>query len=435
VDKLTALAKNVLSPKTGILRSIKYLPWEPAQIRLQHPIGKVPNYSVLPCGGDISRPGGSSADFESGLAKVIFEGLERYSAAFVDYDELIKSKPPSDKYIHGGRYPLFAEEQYLQDDWPFRPLTKDSEIYWCSATSLFDNQEYYIPATQIFLPYRPGSAEECLGPSTSTGMAAGWTKPYALLNGVMEVVERDSLMIMWQNQLSMPHIKLPDNSPAAAIIEESLVGTNAQLTLIDISSNLKIPTVLAVLKHKAFGKELTTVGLSAKPDYETAVLKAFFEAVSDYERIRVHLDQNGEDYWRPKADFSDVTDFEWHGLSYISPEMQQHLEFVLASDQSIELRPEMDVAGETIEELLMSTLNLLKPHVEDVVAVNIATRDVESLGVHVQKVSIPQLIPLNPDHRFPWLGHKRLYQAPVDMGYFNQPKSMQEMNSMPHPFS
>ena len=45
------------------------------------------------------------------------------------------------------------------------------------------------------------------------------------------------------------------------------------------------------------------------------------------------------------------------------------------------------------------------------------------------------LVPVNPDHRFPWLGHSRLYQVPVRLGYLERAADPAELNPLPHPFS
>jgi ribosomal protein S12 methylthiotransferase accessory factor len=435
VEKLRHLATQVLSPRTGILKQVKFLPWEPGQIRLQHPIGVVPSYAQLPCGGDISRPGGSSCNFEEGLAKTIFEGLERYSAAFVDFSEFVRSRPSDHRFLAEERFPLFADWQYEAAGWPFRPIGPASDIHWKKGISLFEGEIRFIPASQIYIPYTPTCPEECLGPSTSTGLAAGWTRDDALLNGLMEVVERDALMIMWMNRLSMPRLRLPDGCRARILIAERLRGSGARCTLIDLTTDLGIPTVLAVLHHQAFGRPLTTIGLSAKADYATAALKAFYEAVSDYERIRVHLDQHGDAHWVPDDDFTNVTDFEWHGLAYVDPAAQRHLEFMYASNTEVERGPGDEVQGSDARSRLRAALSRLRPHVRDVISVNIAPRDVAGLGVHVCKVFIPDLVPVNPDHRFPWLGHSRLYQVPVRLGYLERAADPAELNPLPHPFS
>lgn len=429
------LARQVLSPRTGILKSVHFIPAAAGQIRLRHPIGKVPNYSVMPGYGDISAPGGSAAARWQGLTKVLFEGLERYSAAFVDHRKLILSKAVNQQFLVAERFPLYASWQYQQADWPFSALTPDSEIYWCQARSLINGESRYVPACQVYVPYQPVDQQECLGSSTSTGMAAAWHKSDALLAGLLEVAERDALMVMWFNRLSMPKLELPSDSPAMQLIAKSMQHSSAQLHLIDITNDCAIPTVLAILKSQAFGFPLTTVGLAAKTDYDSAAAKAFCEAVSDYERIRAHLAEYGDAYWRPKSDFSDVTDFAWHGMAYIDPAMQQQLSFMWQSEQLSVRRPQDGIAGSNSSQQLLSCLQLLQPLVSEIVAVDLTTRDVASLGVQSWKVLIPELVPVNPDHRYPPMGHRRLFEVPVRLGYLRQPLTPAQMNKFPHPFS
>ncbi len=435
IEAVLQLARQLLSPKTGLLKSVHFIPPTAGQIQLRHPIGQVPHYGVLPGCGDISGPGGSSACRLQGLTKVLFEGLERYSAAFVDYRKLIRSKVFSSQFLAADRLPLFATWQYQLPDWPFSPLTSDSDIYWCSGRSLLNGESRYVPACQVYLPYQPVDQQECLGVSTSTGMAAAWRQTDALLAGLLEVAERDALMVMWLNRLSMPKLQLPADSPALQLINRSLLHCDAEVHLIDITNDCGIPTVLAVLRCQAYGFPLTTVGLAAKTDFDSAASKAFCEAVSDYERIRAHLAEQGHDYWRPKSDFSDVTDFAWHGMAYICPQMQQQLSFIWQSEQSSVRGPQHAIAGRTSEQQLLHCLRRLQPLVSEIVAVDLTPRDVAGLGVQSWKVLIPELVPVNPDHRYLPFAHRRLFDVPVRLGYFQQPLTVAEMNPLPHPFS
>jgi ribosomal protein S12 methylthiotransferase accessory factor len=65
--------------------------------------------------------------------------------------------------------------------------------------------------------------------------------------------------------------------------------------------------------------------------------------------------------------------------------------------------------------------------------VDLTTREFAELGVHAVKVVAPCAVPLNADHRFPWLGHRRLYETPRWFGA--RRPSPEEFNPMPHPFS
>jgi len=62
-------------------------------------------------------------------------------------------------------------------------------------------------------------------------------------------------------------------------------------------------------------------------------------------------------------------------------------------------------------------------------------RDEAELGLHVVKVFVPGAVPLHPDHRYPWLGHRRLYDVPVSLGWRGDRAAPEELNPMPHPFA
>jgi ribosomal protein S12 methylthiotransferase accessory factor len=428
-----SLARALISPKTGIVKGLTLLPWSGSQIPLMHMVAPIPSYGALPCGGSISRPGGSAIDLDSAVAQVVFEVVERYSAAFVDYSSLVFGQASSTAFVTGAELPLFAEHQYQQEGWPFQRLRDDSAINWVRCRSLLTGRSRFVPAVLVYIPYRPVSRDELLGPSTSTGMAAGRSFDAACLAGLLEVCEREGFNNMWMHRLSMPLLDV-DATPLGAEISELLRACQGEVTFVDISTDLRVPTVMAVLRQPLFGRPLVTVGASAKPTFERACRKALGEAVSEYERIRVRMEETGQEEWRPADDFSNVTDFEWHGLSYWTPEMQEHLEFMTASSVTRRLEQDIEFHGDD-RSALLHFLAILETKVSDVVVVELTTRELEELGVCAVKVMVPELVPLHPDHRYPWLGHRRLYEIPGLLGYRSYARTPEELNPYPHPFS
>lgn len=432
---IAALAARVLSPRTGLIRGLQFLPAQGNSIGLFHCVGMTPNYAQLPCGRDIQRAGGIGTSAEEAAVKVIFEGLERYAGAHIDYSRLVWSRATSDRFLCGDRYPLYADWQYAQPDWPFRPLTADNELYWARGTSLFDLETRFVPAGLVYVPYLPAAAGDNLALSTSSGMAAGRTREEAQLSGLLETIERDAFMIMWLNGLSMPILQLAPDCPTRAQIEARLRHSGAACTFVDLTTDIGIPVVMAVMRHRAYGHELTTLGLSAKPDWPGAALKAFFEASSSYERIRFQLEQNGHRLPELQADFADFRGLETRDVAYAAPSLQRHLDFLTASERRVEHGGAPVLAGETADERLFDALQRLRPCVREVVAVDLVPPDVASLQVAVQKVMVPDLVPLTSDHRFPWLGHRRIYEVPVRMGLRSASATAAELNPLPHPFA
>lgn len=430
-----ALAEQVLSPLTGVIKGLRLLPAQANPINLYHCVGMMPNYGELPCGRDISRSGGVGESVEEAVITTLFEGLERYCGALLDRKRLHFGRAASDAYLLGDRLPLFAPWQYEQPDWPFRALTPDSEIHWMPASSLLDGEERMVPAGLVYVPYLPTSLQDNLCLSTSTGMAAGNNLDQVLLSGLLEVVERDAFMIMWLNRLSLPRIELDPASRAAQLLGAKLKPLDARLTLVDLTTDIGIPTVMAVLEQRAFGHPVTALGMACKADYASAAIKAFFEAASSYGRICFHFEQNGRQLPVPRADGADFHGLEMRDILYTVPELRERLAFITASTEIRQLGEAPVIQGRTPAERLTHALHLVRPHAPEVVAVDLATRDITELGVKVQRVLAPELVPLTSDQRFPWLGHRRIYEAPVRMGRRARPARLDELNHDPHPFA
>jgi ribosomal protein S12 methylthiotransferase accessory factor len=428
-----ALARQLCSPKTGVVKQLLALPRAGGQIPLVHITAGLPDYGVLPSGGRIARPGGSHFTIDGAFNQVLFEAIERYCASIVDYSALLLSRPVTESFLWGERFPLFAPFQYARDGWPFRPLTAGSSIYWAVGRSLISGRPCFIPASFVYIPYRPASEDEWLGPSTSTGMAAAWSWARACLTGLLEACERDAFTIMWMNRLSLPRLRLDPESALGCEIARVLSGRDATLTLVNLTSDFAVPTVMAVLRSSAEGQPLVTIGASAKPTFAEAIKKALAEAVSDCERLRHVFEQPGT-RWQPAADFSNIVDFEWHSLFYTFPEYQPHLDFLTASPIEQPIPTALERQG-TDPDVLRGVLSVLAEKGEDVVAVDLTTREIAEFGVHVVKVMVPGAVPLNPDHRFPWLGHRRLYTVPRLLGYRATDTRVDELNPMPHPFA
>ncbi|PDQ36095.1 MAG: hypothetical protein B5766_02875 [Candidatus Lumbricidophila eiseniae] len=423
-DRVRSLLRTLVSPRVGILRRTLLLPTTGGQIPCAHFTAAVSKYDALPTGGVIANPGASSWDPRHAVTQVTFEAIERYCAAFVDYGALARSKPEGPAFKAGMQIQRFADEQYTSPGFPFTPITAESDIHWTTGRSLLTGDRRFIPAVLTYLPYLPSSPAEVVGPSFSTGMAASWSRDAACLNGLLELIERDAFMLKWMNHASGDVLVPGDGTSLAEHVETVERDGRTRVTFTDMTSDIGIPVVCCLLERTLFGCRIMNIGLSCKLDYAVACEKALCEAISDYERIRVSLEDGTADDWEPGDDFINVTDFEWHGFLYSREEYQDALKPLRGNGNIREIKtlPDLRTASEHLNEVLL----LVKPHVSDVLAVDLTTRDMEALGVCVVKVFAPELVPLNADHRYPYLGHARLKSAINEKSTFN---------THPHPFS
>ena len=72
---------------------------------------------------------------------------------------------------------------------------------------------------------------------------------------------------------------------------------------------------------------------------------------------------------------------------------------------------------------------------EDVIVVELTTRDAAALDLHAVKVFVPGAVPLPPDHRYQPLGHRRIYEVPRRLGWRADEPRPADLNPYPHPFA
>ena len=433
--ELASLARRMIDRKTGLVAQLRVGTRTSDQVRLSHLYSTMSDIGRLPSGGAIQSPCGGQYTLREALRQVLFEVAERSSAAFVDHRKLVRARPVGPAFLHGDRLPLYAGVQYDSPGFPFRRLTEASEIYWAESRSLVHGAKAFVPAALVHIPYEPTSEAEWLGPSTSTGMACdrSWTR--ACLAGLLEVCERDAFTITWMNRLSLPRLRVDPGSPFDKELAGA-IGRRARVDFVTITNDLRVPTVLAVLETSVFGRRVVTFGSAARPRYVEAARKAFTEAAGDLARLRARAALTRE-LWEPAEDFSNVTDWEWHSLVYLHERHQPALDFLTASPVEEPLEgPHDDERDEHADpaRLLEDYLARVAGR-SDVFCVPLTALDVADLGLHVIKIVAPHLVPLNPDHRYPWLGHARLYTVPRIMGLAERDSRPEDLNPYPHPFA
>ena len=87
------------------------------------------------------------------------------------------------------------------------PLDPDAEIDWTPVWSLTRGEPRYLPtAFCYFNAPQPDGEPFCIG--DSNGNAAGNTLEEAVLQGFLELVERDAVALWWYNRVQRPGVDL-----------------------------------------------------------------------------------------------------------------------------------------------------------------------------------------------------------------------------------
>jgi len=198
--------------------------------------------------------------------------------------------------------------------------------------------------------------------------------------------------------------------------------------LFDISTDLRVPTVFAVIRGARV--PYFVVGAACHEDPATACAKALDEAVSG----RVASRFKG---WTGTV--SSLTGFDWvqrlehHMLLYANWRDTPGFEFLLrnANDRHpFEVFANQDwMSPPTTMTALKKLAVSLKGAGLDVLWADLTSEEAEPFGT-VVKVFIPQMVPLSQDHRVRWLASPRLNRRRS-----NQAATGDGFNPLPHPFA
>jgi ribosomal protein S12 methylthiotransferase accessory factor len=147
---------------------------------------------------------------------------------------------------------------------PVAVFEPSDPIGWSSLWSLSAGRWRFVPTTLCYHAYR-GPGPRC--PADSNGCAAGSNREEAILQGLLELIERDHVAIWWHHRLPRPPYAV---SRRLAPKLESAMGAHAQagreLALLDLAADLDVPVAAAVSRPSADGDVLLGFGAHLDPD-------------------------------------------------------------------------------------------------------------------------------------------------------------------------
>ncbi|HEY1603656.1 MAG TPA: TOMM precursor leader peptide-binding protein [Pirellulales bacterium] len=222
-------------------------------------------------------------------ASALCEGLERYSGSFRGDEPRRRARLTDlgDAGIAPNTCLLFSDRQYRERDvrnaaghrfdavpLPFDPK---ANIDWTPVWSLSQQAVRYLPSSYCWFNY-PQPPDQAFCYACSNGNAAGNTVTEAILQGFLELVERDSVALWWYNRVRRPAIDLSSfNEPYLGELEACLRDHHRDLGALDLTSDLGIPAVVAVSRRIDGPVEQILFGLGAHFDARIALLRAVTE--------------------------------------------------------------------------------------------------------------------------------------------------------------
>lgn len=446
------MIRNLFSPKTGIIKKINVLMRNPNQPRLHYMISTMCDTSRFSSQLNDFAATGISMDQESAWWSALGEGIERYCAVFADmheqrfasYSNLQKAGLQA---LAPDYFCLFSEAQYQDNNFRYEKPDKNTMLCWIKGYTLPDYASCYIPSALVFNAYQEQAEEQRIVPNIHPGVACGTELNQTILAAVYEIIERDSMMIWWLNQLPMPSITVPEQNRLHNIIAHNfpkMDKKNIELSFVWLKNDLDIPVVFCLLvDHCA---QVVGGGCAARLNPEQALFKAFYEAVQTWllaldlkrgDRGNVaNLAQKGlfpKEVVSLTATTSPGTNILHNLLIYNDKKQWNALDLIRQTMNTVSLMDIPTPKREGEVELGFTLKQIQKRGLKPII-VDLSTPDITDVGLWVVRVYIPGMVPNTPT-LYPPLGLNRLCNVPNILGFKTKEINKKVWNLSPLPYS
>lgn len=244
--------------------------------------------------GRPSAAAGKGMGKEQAKASCLAEAIERYLCGFTgreprkraSWSELGKAAPHPNDYLNYSERQYETREAWNKDhsgfNWVGERFDEHREIEWTPAWSLTHGERRWLPSRYCFFSYFDKAAaaeseENKFCSADSNGCASGSTVEEAILQGFLELVERDACALWWYNRVRRPAFDLAASAdPFVRRVQAYCESQGRGLCVLDLTNDFGIPVAIALSHKKADGKAII-LGLGAHLDADMAINRALAE--------------------------------------------------------------------------------------------------------------------------------------------------------------
>lgn len=376
----------------------------------------------------LGKPGGAAGKgLSDAQARIscLAEAVERYSAQWTGTETRHRARWQDirDHAPHPGAFLQFSDHQYqnrhtlneglgMMGRIP-EPFDETAEIDWVPAWSLRDHAPRWLPARFCYYEYpggAPGDHKFCW--ADSNGCATGGSIEEAILQGFLEVVERDAISIWWYNRIVPPRLSLDGlDDDYVARIRDFYQSRGRDIWLLDITTDIGIPVVVA-LSATHDGKRVLS-GFGAHVDGKIAALRALTE-INQVLMLDSAPDANEE-----RAKNHMVEDALWQWLDQATLEDHPYL---AGRDVGRTAEDMPNGSFDTIDQAVQFCVDRVAEAGFDTIVVDYSRTD---LPLSCVRVVVPGL-----RHFWNRRAPGRLFEAPVAMGALDQPRNPEDLNPL-----
>lgn len=381
------------------------------------------------------HPSGAGAAESRELARTraYCEGLERYCAMVFDPDSLVVAtrEELGEAAVDLELFPRCSAAEHKNPRNFLSPPSNRARMRWVQGYSLLSGESRWIPAAAVYIGAGYVYAGEAFTIPITTGCALAASLEQALVTGICEVAERDSLMIAWLHRLPLPEIDLSGcGEPGLLDRLERARRAGFETRLFDATTDLGVPTVIAVQLARN-SRPAVLVMAATRLEGLSAALRVLDESVSSRHAVQ-NLSRSPLRF--DPHDFGTFTRLTDGAVFYADPANLPAFDFLLEGSRpgrSLGMMPSLVAESPEVE--LERLVEIFREKGTELLAVDLTHEEIRAEGFRVVKVIAPQLMPLITNHNMRFTATPRLREAPLRMGY--PAASVEDLNPWAQPFA
>jgi ribosomal protein S12 methylthiotransferase accessory factor len=372
-----------------------------------------------------SVSGGKGASDSQAKASGICEALERYSCIFQGDEPRFRARMrdlgpaaihPNDCMRFSDRqYRLRGPEAHFSPYYAYvpAPFDDDAVIDWSPVWSLTRDSTCFLPTDFCYHTYLVSDFTTIQCVSCSNGCAAGNSLEEAILQGFLELVERDGVAMWWYNRLLKPEVDWRSfDDPYLERLAAYLAKRRRNLWFLDLTTDLHVPIFVALSQRTDRPSEQIIFGFGCHFEPRIALRRAATELNQWSVALGV------EDSVAGNSDDLQIRDW----LS--SARLVDHPH--LSPQKSVKPRAASSYSyafTDDLKEDVLACQALVERHGMEMLVLDQSRPDV---GLPVVKVIVPGL-----RHFWKRFAPGRLYDVPVKLGWLAEPLDEAQLNPIP----
>lgn len=419
--------QHLVSPLTGVIKGVFPVPASFSTPIRSYMAGhnfalKNDHLFFLKDGLRTNSSGKGKTDAQA-RTSALCEALERYSGTFRQEEECIHAslEDLGDEAIDPRDVMLYSERQYAERDaWNAKgarfqvvpqPFDETARISWSPVWSWTQERRRLIPTSLAYYNVSEGdNAFYCWG--DSNGAAAGGNLEDALLQGALEVIERDGVAIWWINRLSRPGVDLDSFAdPYVEELKAFYAACDREFWVLDLTNDMGIPCMAAVNRRISGPTEDIVMGFGAHLDPRIALSRCLTE-MNQFMPAVLSVNADGSTHYA----YDDPDSLDWWRTATLANQPY------LKPSRAKKRKPEdFDFGAEgSVSDNVRKVFGQFEALGHEVLILDQSRPDI---GLPVAKVIVPGM-------RHFWARHApgRLYDVPVKMGWLKKALTEDDLN-------